>query len=119
MRLLGGVHLAHRGTAQVGDGGRREQPHAHLPEGPTRVFNLMLREDAAGELLVRPLNGAMLPPQAPRRRWFVYLLGGSAGVRLGTEDRAMRTGEGLWIEPAAAQARIEGGGELVLVRLDG
>ena len=95
-----------------------DTPHASLPDGPTRAFNLMLRGTAEGELIARPLNGSMWLPLRERWRWFVHLLGGHAEVQAGDERIDMDAGSNLWIDAQAGERlRIEGGGELVLVQL--
>ncbi|PWK92114.1 HutD/Ves family protein [Fulvimonas soli] len=96
-----------------------DAPQARLPEGPTRAFNLMLRGTAQGELIARPLNGAMLLPAEPGRRWFAHLLAGRAAVEAGAERAALAPGDSLWIEaPPGGRVRLEGGGELVLAKLE-
>ncbi|NII71458.1 hypothetical protein FHW84_000014 [Dyella sp. SG562] len=94
-----------------------DAPHARLTDGPTRAFNLMLRDGAEGELIARPLNGAMLLPPSAGAHWFLYLLAGHAELRSGGENLAMTQGESVWIE-AAGTLRIEGGGEVVLARIE-
>jgi uncharacterized protein len=97
-----------------------DAPHAHLPEGPTRAFNLMLRGDAEGELIARPLNGSMWLPRREGWRWFVHLLAGRAEVLAGEARMALDVGASLWIDARSDErVRIEGGGELVLVQLRG
>lgn len=93
-----------------------QPPHARLVDGPTRAFNLMLRDDAEGELIARPLNGAMLLPAADAR-WFLYVLAGQAELRADDETLRAAQGDAAWVEPGG-RLRIEGGGEIVLVRLD-
>lgn len=92
-----------------------EPPHASLADGPTRAFNLMLRDDAEGELIARPLNGAMLLP-AEGAHWFVHMLAGQAELRADQESLLVSQGESVWVEPRR-RLRIDGGGEIVLVRL--
>ena len=76
--LLDGLHLAHRRAAQVGDRGRRQQAHPHLPDRLRRE-----RLDVGLELL-----GLRHPqPRAPRRpdrpgRVLVRADDGAALVRL-------------------------------------
>lgn len=94
-----------------------DAPHARLTDGPTRAFNLMLRDDAEGELIARPLNGAMVSPPSAGARWFLYLLAGQAQLRTGGEQVSVMQDEAVWID-AAGTLRIEGGGEIVLVRVD-
>jgi uncharacterized protein len=95
-----------------------DAPHAHLPEGPTRAFNLMLRGDAQGSLLARPLNGSMWLPVRESWIWFVHVLSGQAEVQAGDEHLRIDAGSSLWINAHASdRVRIEGGGELVLIHL--
>ena len=95
-----------------------QAPYASLLEGPTRAFNLMLRENAQGELLARPLNGSMWLPVRADRRWFVHLLSGSAEVQVESERADLAMGGNLWVDAQPGERlRIEGGGELILVQL--
>ncbi|GAB2567009.1 HutD family protein [Dyella jejuensis] len=95
-----------------------QAPHALLLDGPTRAFNLMLRGAAEGTLLARPLNGHMSLPLRAASRWFVHLLGGHAHVQADEQRMALTAGSNLWIDAThGGMARIEGGGELVLVQL--
>jgi hypothetical protein len=95
-----------------------DRPRAQLPEGPTRAFNLMLRGEAEGELMARPLNGSMWLPCRQGWQWFVHLLAGRAEVQAGDQHTAIDVGASLWIDVASDErTRIEGGGELILVQL--
>lgn len=95
-----------------------DAPHAWLPDGPTRAFNLMLRGNAQGELIARPLNGSMWLPQRVQWRWFVHVLGGHAIVQVDQERIDAAQGSNLWITAQRGErVRIDGGGELVLVQL--
>ncbi|MFK2872861.1 HutD/Ves family protein [Dyella lipolytica] len=95
-----------------------DAPHASLPEGPTRAFNLMLRGATEGALIARPLNGSMWLPLRAQWRWFVHLLSGRADVHADDERIAMDAGSSLWIDAQPGErVRIEGGGELVLIQL--
>lgn len=95
-----------------------DAPQASLPEGPTRAFNVMLRGTAEGELMARPLNGAMWLPQRESWRWFVHVLSGHAEIQADNEHIAVDAGSSLWIDAHPGErVRIEGGGELVLVQL--
>lgn len=99
------------------DGGAA--PRAELTDGPTRAFNLMLRDGIEGELVVRPLTGAMLLPASSASHWFVHLLAGRAQIHAGPEATAVAQGESLWIDAHTGERlRLDGGGEIVLVRLD-
>lgn len=95
-------------------------PVCFLPEGATRDFNLMLRGDARGEVLPRTLVDAMVLPPEAGTRWLLYLVAGRASLRVGAgrplelnpQDAALVTGQ-----DASAGATLQGGGEVVLVKL--
>lgn len=94
-----------------------DAPHAHLSDGPTRAFNLMLRDGAEGELIARPLNGAMVLPPSTGAHWFLHQLSGQAELRCDGESLRVTQDDSVWIE-AAGMLRIEGGGEVVLARIE-
>lgn len=95
-------------------------PVGLLPEGPTRDFNLMLRDGAEGKVMPRTLVDSMLLTHKPGMRWLVYVDSGGASIHadgeppltLGQRDAALVTpGDD------GAAARLEGAGEIVLVAL--
>lgn len=96
-------------------------PIGLLPDGPTRDFNLMLRDGANGDLWPRTLVDSMLLPHAEGDRWLLYVASGHAELRtenapilaLGAGDAALLTGTR---EPADHHA-IRGAGDIILVRL--
>jgi environmental stress-induced protein Ves len=93
-------------------------PPSCQPTEPTRTFNLELRGDTQGELMARPLNGAMVLLAPQGWRWFVLLISGRARVIADHRSQPMEANDMLWIDPTPGHPiRIEGGGELVLVRL--
>ncbi len=95
-------------------------PVGILPEGPTRDFNLMLRGSARGEALPRTLVDTMVLPDEPGLRWLAYLDSGHAVVHAGTDTRlALNPHDAALVIPGGAiePARIDGAGEMVLVRL--
>lgn len=95
-------------------------PSCRLPDGPGRDFNLMLRDGAEGELLLRPLTGSMVLPPRPTARWFVYMLAGQATLDAGDERLTLAAGAAAWAHPVpGTRVAIDGGGEIALVRLDG
>ncbi|GLQ87983.1 HutD/Ves family protein [Dyella flagellata] len=95
-----------------------EAPYVALPEGATRAFNLMLRDEAQGELIARPLNGDMWLPARASWRWFVHVLSGHAAMQVNDEHAEFAAGANVWIDAQPGErVRIEGGGELVLVHL--
>lgn len=93
-------------------------PACQLPDGAGRDFNLMLREGADGELLVRPLAGGMVLLPRTGTRWFVYVLAGQASLTADAEHLALGTGAAAWADPTSgSRVVIDGGGEIVLVRV--
>lgn len=92
-----------------------------LVDGPTHDFNLMWRRDAvAAQLWHRPLVGPMVIFVDPGSTWAIYLIAGDA--RIGGDARLppMTTGDTALLEAGAARARyvLEGGGEVLLVRVE-
>jgi environmental stress-induced protein Ves len=95
-------------------------PIGVLPEGPTRDFNLMLRGKARGEVLPRTLLDAMVLPVETGVRWLVYLDSGRADIRADPDmHTALNPGDATLVSPGGTMApiRIEGAGEIVLVKL--
>lgn len=95
-------------------------PLGTLPEGPTRDFNLMLRDDARGELLARTLVDSMVLLPEPDARWLVYLNRGVATIDSGDARLALEPDDAallVFAETGAARAVIEGGGEVILAKL--
>ena len=72
--------VEHLGRFQIAQFDSTNNPQACLPSAPTRTFNLKLRGNAQGELIARPLNGAMVLLAPAGWRWFVLLLSGRAKV---------------------------------------
>jgi hypothetical protein len=95
-------------------------PFGVLPEGPTRDFNLMLRQGARGDLFARTLvDSLVLLPEAGVR-WLVYVNRGRArlacreiSLMLDVDDAALIQ----FPDEDAQRAVIEGGGEIVLAKL--
>jgi hypothetical protein len=95
-------------------------PTGVLPEGPTRDFNLMLRGDAGGEALSRTLLDAMVLPVETGVRWLIYLDSGRAEVHADPDmQTALNPGDAALVSPGVTMTpvRIEGAGEIVLVKL--
>jgi len=95
---------------------------AELFNGPTQDFNLMWRrERVQATLLHRPLVGPMLFFAEPGVRWLAYLISGRAPVKDRLLPLAMEQGDSVLLEPERGEHNrliIEGGGELLLVRID-
>jgi environmental stress-induced protein Ves len=95
-------------------------PFGVLPEGPTRDFNLMLRNGARGELFARTLVDSLMLLPEPDVRWLVYLNRGRAQIACGGASLSLEPDEAallLFPQQGATRAAIEGGGELVLAKL--
>jgi len=97
-----------------------ERPaRAELLGGPTTDYNLMWRPGRVdATLLHRPLVGPMLFFAEPGVQWLVTLLGGRATVKDALFPLPMEQGDSVLIgERDAGRIVLEGGGELLLVRL--
>jgi environmental stress-induced protein Ves len=92
---------------------------AELFSGPTQDFNLMWRrERVSATLLHRPLVGPMLFFAEPEVRWLAYLISGRAMVKDRLLPMTLEQGDSVLLEPVDHQRLvIEGGGELLLVRI--
>jgi environmental stress-induced protein Ves len=92
-----------------------------LLAGPTRDFNVMTRRDAArAEVMGRPLVGSMVLFAEAGVVWLAHLVSGSAQARTGSDVAAIGVGDTLRIDfDSRGEGRvvIEGGGEIVLVKL--
>ena len=94
---------------------------AELLGGPTHDFNLMWRRDRVeATLLHRPLVGPMLFFAEPGVRWAAFLLSGRALVKDQLLPMPMAQGDTAVLAPEPGDHHrviIEGGGELLLVRV--
>lgn len=95
-------------------------PRAELIDAPAAVFNLIACERLSTRLLPRPLVGAMVLFDHPHEDWLIYMIGGEAELRLegqrlwlGREHAALLEGESH-----GARAVLDGGGEIVLVKIE-
>ena len=93
-----------------------------LTDGPTRDFNLIWRRDRVrAELMHRPLVGPMLFFQERDVTWLIYLIGGRAQVKDRPDLRPLDAGDCLLLAPddsGAARLILDGGGELLLARIE-
>lgn len=94
---------------------------AELVSGPTQDFNLMWRPHRVQTtLLHRPLVGPMLFFAEPGVRWALYLISGRALFKDQLLPVVMEQGDTALIEAQPGHANrviLEGGGELLLVRI--
>jgi environmental stress-induced protein Ves len=94
---------------------------AELLSGPTQDFNLMWRRDRVeASVLHRPLVGSMLFFAEPGVRWVAYLLSGRAMVKDQLLPMVLEQGDTALLAPQSGDHQrliIEGGGELLLVRI--
>lgn len=91
------------------------------PQGHCEVFNLMWRRDlATAQCWHRPLAGAMLSFVDPGSTWIVYVLGGHARIDGDGATADLGAGDTALLGSGGARTRyvIEGGGEVLLVRID-
>ena len=95
--------------------------HAELISGPTQDFNLMWRRERIdATVLHRPLVGSMLFFAEPGVRWAAYVISGRAMFKDQLLPMALEQGDTAIIEPHPDRANrviLEGGGELLLVRI--
>jgi hypothetical protein len=92
-----------------------------LLDGPTQDFNLMWRRDAIdAQLWHRPLVGPMVIFAEPHTTWAVHLLAGSARFADDSGLPPLATGDTAILQAGDERLRhvIEGGGELLLVRVN-
>ena len=94
---------------------------ARLQGGRVEVFNLMWRpERVAPRLWHRPLVGSMLLFVEPGSRWAVHVVAGRVTVDEGRAVPLLERGDSVLLEAGAARGRhlLEGGGELLLLRME-
>lgn len=92
-----------------------------LIAGPTRDFNVMARRDAVrAEVVARPLVGSMVLFAETDVVWIAHAFSGHAAVRANDASVELATGDTLRIDFESrddGRVVIDGGGEIVLVRL--
>jgi environmental stress-induced protein Ves len=92
-----------------------------LLAGPTRDFNVMTQRDVLrAEVMGRPLVGSMVLFPEAGVVWLAHLVSGTAEARTGGEAAQIGIGDTLRIDFASrddGRVVIEGGGEIVLVKL--
>lgn len=90
-------------------------------DGVVHAFNLMWRRDAvAAELWHRPLVGPMVVFVDPGSCWAVYLIAGDARIGGDMALPPMAGGDTAVLRAEGSRVRyvVEGGGEVLLVRID-
>ena len=91
-----------------------------LLAGPTRDFNVMAdRAIVRADTFARPLVGSMVIFPEAGVEWFVYVFAGHANARANAQEIALAAGDGLHVDFREGGSRIviDGGGELLLVKL--
>jgi environmental stress-induced protein Ves len=92
-----------------------------LLAGPTRDYNVMARRDAVrADVVARPLVGPMVIFPEAGCEWFVHVLAGEANLRAGGRVERLAASASLladFRDSAGERIVIEGGGEIVLVKL--
>ena len=93
--------------------------NAELIAGPTRDFNLMWkRSRVEASLLHRPLVGPMLFFAEPGVHWVVHVLSGRAWFKDRLPEQLLETGDSAVIDASGSgRMLIEGGGEVLLIRI--
>ena len=110
------LHPPHERLRFAGEEGVRGE----LLDGPTQDFNLMWRRAAvAAELWHRPLVGPMVLFAEPGTAWLVHLLAGHARFADESGLPGLAAGDSALLATGAGRLRhvLEGGGEVLLVRL--
>jgi hypothetical protein len=91
-------------------------------DGPfATVFNLIAAQGrCAAQLLPRPLVGSMLLFDQAHRDWLIFLISGQAELRLADQRHPLQPQHALWLQGQGdgTRAVLEGGGEVVLARID-
>ena len=92
---------------------------SELVAGPTQDFNLMWKRDRIeAQLLHRPLVGPMLFFAEPGVHWAVHVLAGRAAFKDRQPPVQLEQGDTALIDASGSgRVLIDGGGELLLVRL--
>ena len=92
---------------------------SELVAGPTQDFNLMWKRDRVeAQLLHRPLVGPMLFFAEPGVHWAVHVLAGRAAFKDRQPPVQLEQGDTALIDASGSgRVLIDGGGELLLVRL--
>jgi environmental stress-induced protein Ves len=91
----------------------------HLPEGPTRICMLMLRDGFDGDLHLRPLVGSMLLPSFGSAHWVGHMLNGSARLQRGAAECLLEPGDSFNLPAGNTHERtmLEGNGNVLLARV--
>lgn len=92
---------------------------AELISGPTQDFNVMWRRDRIeAQVLHRPLVGPMLFFAEPGVRWAIHVLSGRANFKDRLPATMLEQGDtGIIDASGSGRVLIDGGGELLLIRL--
>jgi len=95
-------------------------PAGHLDGEFAIVFNLMVADDLPpAQLMARPLVGSMVIFDQADTDWLIYMISGEAHLRIGEQRRWIGEQHALLLhgEGGGARALLDGGGEVVLVKI--
>jgi uncharacterized protein len=101
--------------------GGEEDVSCELLEGPTRDFNLIWKRARVNcDVLHRPLVGPMLFFPETGVQWLIHLIGGRARLKDRPDIDPLDSGDSLLLEasPDGKRAILDGGGELLLARIE-
>lgn len=123
-----GMNLDFAGAAPLRIGERFQHVHfrgeaavdCKLIAGPTRDFNVMVRRGLArAEVVARPLVGSMVIFPEAGAEWLIHVHAGQAIARDKDGEIDATAGETIRADadPNGSRIVLEGGGELVLVKL--
>jgi hypothetical protein len=92
---------------------------ADLSDGPCEAFNLIYRPDVVDAVVMhRPLLGSMVLFLRPGQQWLLHLAGGHACLQEAELKLDLAQGDSAWLQGDAGRVRLEGGGDLLLVRIE-
>ncbi len=94
----------------------------HLIDGPTADFNAIVRRDRCTmQVYHRPLVGSMVFFAEAGVSWAIHLISGRATVKSAGESVGMNAGDTTLLDGApgndAARSILDGGGDVLLVRI--
>jgi environmental stress-induced protein Ves len=94
----------------------------HLLDGPTADFNAIVRRDRCTmQVYHRPLVGSMVFFAETGVLWAIHLISGRATIKFAGDSVSLNAGDTVLLDSAASEAAarsiLDGGGDVLLVRL--